>query len=436
MAKPPTALALGILVLLWAIPAGGFSLRRIPIAIFCALALCLASALIIDGSPVAFVSRYTASLADMKASGAGSEYGLLAGIRADQMEGVKMPPILPSIALLFGGGVLISLASGARRPRLFATLLGAAFVLFCLTLALDPRGHRHTLIQGWAPLPLLAGAWAYACASPAFRLPSRIGRSRRRPFIAAATFLLLFPIVYGFGSNSPLAFSAPAASALMVGGFLVLIGRRGGKAGLRLLVGTAFLCQLLGLTGLAASWGAPFRQTGPLWEMHEEAPLREGGPLMRVAPVQARFLAHLHVTARRAGFAPGTPLIDLTGVYPLAVFAASGRSFGSPFMVGGYSWSDGAARGIAGRIPCEAAASSWLVWTDRPLFMPINPEILSSAGLDFPNGYQGAFTIPGFWGDGLGNPEILYFLEPKDPRANLERCLAVRGKLNGETARD
>jgi hypothetical protein len=425
MAKPPTAVSLGLLVLLWAIPAGGYNPKRIPVSIGSATVLLVLSAWLIDGSPMAFVTRYSESLSDMSAAGSSAEYGFLAGLKLDALEHIRLPPVVPMTVLLFLAGILLTLTSSSGRH--WSLLMSLSFQVFCAVLALDPCGERHTLVQGWAPLPLVAGAWSVTLILPACRNLRR-DHERRHPdaLVATAVSLLLFPVIYGFGSNNPLPLSAPATSAFVVGAFLIPALRLGGGTGFRLAAGAAFLCQLLALSGLAASWAVPYRQNLPLWEMRDNAPLRQGGPVLRLAPSQTFFLGHLHRFSGLTGLEQDTTIIDLTAVYPLAVFAASGRSYVSPFLVAGYDWTDEAAKAIFRRTPCEDLADAWLVWTDSPTFAPVDPLTLSVAGIDFPDGYRGAFSLPGIWKDDRGRFQDIYFLEPIDSEANLARCLAVR----------
>jgi hypothetical protein len=437
MAKPPTAVALAFMVILWAGAVRGYRPGGLPVAAGLALVLCLLSAFIIDGSPAAFIARYGSALDDMKASGSGSEYGLLAAVKFESVFRSGRSMVIPAAAALFAGGAILASLSGMRSVFPLLTFLLLALAAFCVTLACDQRGLRHSLIQGWTPLPMFAGVLAFRAVSRTGRTKGEF-RSLEHPGAVAATVLCLsgFPVIYGFGSNSPLPISSGSATAFLVGAFLVHTLCREGSDRFRTAVGGALICQVLALSGLAASWAVPFRQGGPLWDMPERAPLVEGDDSLRLPGVPARFLAQLHVRARLSGFKADTTVIDLTGVYPLAVYAISGRTYSSPFMVAGYSWSNGFARAIIKKTPCEAVAGAWLIWTSSPYFTPIDPQVLAEAGLDFPSGYASAFTIPGYWGDGRGEGERLHFLVPIDPQNNLINCLSKRISVGGQVNND
>jgi hypothetical protein len=427
IAKPPTALALAAIVLIWAVPAGGYSSGRLLLAIGSALGLCLLTALLTAGTPASFLSRYANALQDLKVTGTGAEYGFFATLKPSSIFQSGRPRVIPLATALLATGAILAMTSGLRRPFPGRLLKVVALVIFFLAIALDRRGIRHSLVQGWAPLPLFSGILAFMALNPRRRLAETFSSLKRpSPMSMTAIFLLTFPLIYGFGSNSPLPISSSSATAFLVGAFLAHALARKGSVWLKIAISAVFLCQLMSLSGLASSWAAPFRQGGPLWEMPDRAPLAEGGPSLRLPRVPARLLAQLHVRARLSGLRAGTTVIDLTGVYPLAVYAVSGRSYSSPFLVAGYSWSDGFARAVLRRTSCEAVSSAWLIWTDKPYFTPIDPKVLSEVALDFPSGYRSAFSIPGYWGDGRGEGEELHFLEPVDPHRNLNQCLAKR----------
>jgi hypothetical protein len=463
MAKPPTALALACLVLLWSIVSGWRAVRAAVLAAGTALALLLVSAWLIDGSPQAFMARYAAALADSRASGAGAEYSLLASLRLGDVLRDAGKTLPASAAALFLCGFLIASTSAARSARPYAILLGSCAAGFAGSLALDQAGWRLSPLQGWAPLALLAGCLARKAVSLASGAggrehdgvrgghgepdgqdgqadrDSRDDRDSRgsRDYrdshgafggAASAFLLLLLPLAYGLGSNNALPYSAPAASVFFLAAFLALArpgGRPSGHGHARLVTGAVVVTQLLALSGLAASWGHPYRQPDALWRQGVEAPLRAGDAAMTLSMPQATLLASVQALAARAGMPPGTPVIDLTGRNPGAVYAASGRTFASPFMVAGYDWSDATARAILRRTPCSALARAWAVVTDNPVHPPFDPEVLEAAGLELLPDYAAAFFVEGLLADGFPIPGKLFFLKPRDPENGLRRCLAA-----------
>ncbi|MDR3153643.1 MAG: hypothetical protein LBW85_05065 [Deltaproteobacteria bacterium] len=448
MAKPPTAASLAALVLLWAIPAKGYRPGRLPLSAASALVLCLASAVCIDGSPAAFAARFSGAFADAESSGAFSEYGLFAALGLENAFRAYGPRALAAGAALFALGAVFGRAATTEGQGLCRIILAACAGLFVLTLACDLDGGRHSLLQGWGVAALLAGVWlslARGAVAPAAaageagavsadaplrdnpgsapeagQIPkASVSPQSPRPARATAAAFVFLPFLYGFGSNNPLIYTAPAASLFFVAAFAASAPFREGPSGLRILAGAVILCQLLSFSGLAASWARPYRQPGPLWNMTAKAPIREGRPELRLAPNQARFLGAVRVLAAKSGMPPGTPLIDMTGRSPTAAYASGGRTFVSPFLVAGYGWSDGALRSLLRRLPCEIASKAWLLWSDRPIVVPFSVAPLAEIGLSFPEGYNGAFLVTsGFAGTG----QDLYFLKPKDPEAAYRAC--------------
>jgi hypothetical protein len=438
MAKPPTALGLAVLILAWSFPARGYSPWRILIAVATALVLLVLSALWIDGSPATFVQRYISAMANMGNIEAGSGYGIIPHVQLKTVLELAGPRALMATSLLFASGVVLGLFSHIRNPLPYTCLLLTSGMIFIGILASGAVDRGLSLVQGWAPCLLLSGAWscraaicrAYPSLSAVASSHDPVKRQKTKACAASAACILLFPFIYGFGSNNPFPLSASLASSFFVAAFLVIESARYAPGRIRILVGASIMCQMMALAGLAASWRVPYRQPTPLWTMKDEAPIRVGESTLRLPPDQARLIGTIHRLAEITDLRPGTPIIDMSGRYPGAIYAASGRTFINPFLVAGYDWSNSAAQAILGRYPCNVIGEAWILVTEKPIFSPLDPTILSGIGIEPNSSYEAAFRIDGYFTDAEGIPEDLYFLQPKDPNANISGCLASTSHID------
>ncbi|MDR1042158.1 MAG: hypothetical protein LBR80_18720 [Deltaproteobacteria bacterium] len=147
MAKPPTAAALGILVLVWGIFAKSYRPPWIVLAVWTALALCLLSAWLIDGSPQEFVSRYGLWIQESRNTGAGTEYGIEPLSPEVILRGVSLKRVLGAISVFLAGGLMAYLAA-LKGPRPYSLFLGLAALAFFGVLIADLGGRRYVTFQG------------------------------------------------------------------------------------------------------------------------------------------------------------------------------------------------------------------------------------------------------------------------------------------------
>lgn len=147
-----------------------------------------------------------------------------------------------------------------------------------------------------------------------------------------------------------------------------------------------FSCALLiFIVGRSAS---PYRQAVPVWQMDARVSLRNGAESVWVDSALADYLHRLQTTAYAQGFVSNqTPLIDLTGEAPGAVYALGGRAYGFAWLLGGYVGSDQAATFMLGLWPEAELRRAWVLQAvngERSLSL----SVLTAHGLPFPEAYE------------------------------------------------
>jgi hypothetical protein len=147
----------------------------------------------------------------------------------------------------------------------------------------------------------------------------------------------------------------------------------------------------------------------------------------------ARYLLTLHQNAKNVGYLPGTPIIDLTGRVPGALYALGGYTPKAFWLNSINPGSNRYAMRALLRIPCEDITKAWIIWEKNPPVRPLDPKILSPSGITFPDDFDtvaGTIYPSEFWKDKLySRPQ--YLSKPnRDPKEALQVCLAARGKAS------
>jgi hypothetical protein len=211
------------------------------------------------------------------------------------------------------------------------------------------------------PLGILAGAFVFGTYSPYFY---KLGEGSYFGLLAIAVLFLVLR-------------QNPMAMAL----------RRVGIPAL--LLSTAFLIYASSLT--------PYRQADePVWAMEHHVPIRGGTQTLILGEELAQYVNRIRLMATIGGFEPNTPVIDMTGHTPGAVYVLGGRAYGFPWLIGGYTGSDPAAAYVLSLWEPRHLEDAWILMVGENGRTPLSLSILKEVGLNFPRDYTpvGAVRYP------------------------------------------
>ena len=396
LAKPSSAALLAPLALLWVAltPLRGAALRFSASAA-AATALFLAGhALVFEGGVAAWLSDLSRGLALLQEMG--KSYSADVALRRLPSDyRVVVDRAVSMVGPAWWGPIGVGLAVAWLRPRSRSWLDAAALLaLLPIWVALWRRGMwdggaraAPRLVPGGLALAsgalltvggLAAGtAWTRRADGPrkAGALPLRVG-----------LLLLCAPVVYSFGSATvPLrqawggfAFHAAAALAAL----RWLEPARGGAP--------LALCGLLAAGAASAIAGAaerPYRLAAPLAEQVHPVRIGERERSIDVDEKTRRYVEALQGMARAGGWTIGTPLIELSGDAPGAVYVLGARAPGTPWLLR----SDGEPETRFAKAALQLAAPDTLhrawVLTTPVGRQSLSPELLVEVGLPFPEGY-------------------------------------------------
>lgn len=426
MAKPSTALALAIAVLIYLLVSRRFSIWLFLLAAASALVPLLVSALVIDGSIWGFIERLQFGFEFARLLGGGHTLDRILRIDDFQLNTFDKQAMC---FVLIGSFVASRGIFSENKRWLFVSLpLSIAFLALTAILAFG-------LIRGETGLGFFQGLLIFGVVLSAVLSGLMFCRLKNIKCISLAQWSIMFlffvmPHIYAFGTNGN-------------------YWQRGSGAGIFWLL--AGLTPLAALFRERASWlfALPFvlatqTVTAALLQAGLEQPYRQPEPLrlneafLKIGPQRsslvlssgfASYISDAVEAAQDANFNAGTPVIDLTGQSPGILYALGAESIGQVWVVGGYPGSLSFAKAGLGRTPCNKIAEAWVLFEpDGPRSIPT--EVMSALGVVFPEGYirVGAWqTAEGAGGYAVSRRQLLY--KPIAQKEALKTCQLLRGEI-------
>ncbi|MDE5446827.1 hypothetical protein GWG65_36900 [Bradyrhizobium sp. CSA207] len=379
MAKPTTAAAIALLVMLYVVVLRRKSVLPLLGAALVALALLIVTAYGIDRGVTGLVTRMVNS-ADLEILlGARHEVSFI--LRIDWLEASRGQL---AIAVLMATALLLTILIGPTH-ELLASLALAAVLILTIAIAL----------LGTDPISIIPSSLflvpAFICLGAMFNREGLVLRSQTPTSIALALTFLVLPHMSALGSNLNYWFAGSMTALfwmLAVVTFLSPLAQQG--RGAATLLPLTVLAQFLTASVINTAMLKPHHQVKDLRAYNAVTPLPGGGQLVLSQPVHD-YLATARAQARAAGLEVSTPVVDLSGRSPGLLFVLETRALGLPFLIGpwdsspahfgqpwptvSYSGSNAAAAEALGRENCADLAKAWV------LIEPTGPHHLDQASV-------------------------------------------------------
>jgi hypothetical protein len=386
MAKPTTAAALGTCAAIYLLAARKLSFSFLLVSLSMTLGLLVLSALVIDGSTIAFIERLKTGVEFCNYLGGG--HTLMNIIRWDglPLSGREKVLLIGLTTTIFISVYLLQ--SKSRIMVLGGSVLVTAFFAHTFLVTI---GTTHRIIgeaqqsQGLLILSVpfaavLLGAYLYR-----FKGFSKITVSQW----ALALAFLSFPYLYAFGTNRPYWFNFSSAGLFWVLSGLVLLAPASRDSKLWAIlfpfaIATQSLTVALMLTGLEA----PYRQPQPLRQNNYPIEIGRSGSTLVLSEGFGNYFAEAIESAKHAGLKTGTPVIDLSGRSPALLYAWGATSIGQSWMIGAYSGSNKLAVETLKRASCDELAAAWLLTEPGGPRSITVEDVLTSFGADFAKHYE------------------------------------------------
>lgn len=422
MAKPSTSLALAVGGFIYLLLARKISIRLLALATASTLSLLLFSALLIDASVLSFINRLQLGFDFAKNLAGGHTLSQILRI-----DGFKLSAKLFFFALLLVTAlflVLWSMCSNNKKLQFIGLLISISFFLITALFALG-------LIHGAAGLGQFQGLLIFAVVISVLAY----GRLRAlksvtlQQWMLAALFLAM-PHIYAFGSNVNYWRVGGSAAIFWLLAGLTLLGPSIRERGSwLLLLPLALAAQTVTATLIQTGLEQPYRQPQPLRLNASNLEIGTNGSELMLSENYSKYISYAMNAAKKAGFEPNMPLIDLSGQSPGILFAVGAEAIGQAWTIGGYPGSLKLARAALVRTPCEKIAASWILFEqDGPRSIPA--ELMHSLGADFPKNYERVGTWQTAEGAG-GYPDRrtqdLY--RPRDQQKTQMYCRKLRKEV-------
>jgi len=425
MAKPSTALALAVGVLVYLVIARKFSVRMILLAIISALVLLLISALLIDGSVLKFAERLRLGIEFTSLMEGGHTLRQIIRVDTFYIE----PQVKLAIFFLAVASFIATKGAYLGTKKGIALSLLISFVFLCL-IALLALGA----IQRTASFGNFQGMLIFSAVFSAIAIGLVFGRRKLLNNISSAQWslaLLFFalPHIYSFGTTSNYWARGTSVSIFwLLAALIILAPLLREKAKWSFAIPLVITAQTVTAILLQTGLEHPYRQPHSLRLNDSIAEIGSTGSNLVLSAGYAQYVENAKAAAKRAGFEAGTPMIDLSGQSPGILFALRAESIGQAWIIGRYPGSLNLARAALGRASCRQIAAAWVLFEpDGPRSIPV--EVMDSLGAEFPANYKVAGswqTAEGAGGYAASRTQVLY--SPVAPNETLEACRAIREK--------
>lgn len=408
MAKPTTAAALGIFSAVYLLLAGKARVKLAGLVLAVSAAILLSSAVVIDGSLTAFVNRLQAGAEATQILGGGHSYGGL--FRLDSIDlgeaGQRALVVLTLSVCLFAallgsqrlafmiiGGLLISVL----------IILGVLAIYGQVVINVDVGPFRRLLMLAVPSAAILISIIHFG--------PRAIARMPGSE-LALALFLVCVPHIYAFGTNNNYWQTGSGAAFFWVLAGLVMVRNVASARLLPHLIALTTGAQVIALMIITASVESPYRQPQALRLSENKVEMADGKSTLLLSDGYATYLDTLMALAGRAGFWPGTPVIDLTGQSPGSLYALGASIIGQAWTIGGYPGSEKLAGFMLSNVSCDQLAKAWLLYEPKGP-RRIDPAVLNTFGANLERDFRSVGPVdtpPG--AGGYSEPRSQYLLKP------------------------
>lgn len=425
MAKPSTAAALAVGVLIYLLFSRKLSIRMLALTAISALALLLISAMLIDGSLVGFVNRHQLGIEFSKHLGGGHTLSQI--LRIDNFQ---LSAKFKLFILLVAGAVFLALWSMCAKNKkwqVIGLLISIAFFSITALLTLG-QVHRVAGLGQFQGLLIFAVVYAAVISALALGRLRALKSVTSQQWMIAALFLAM-PHVYAFGTNGNYWRAGSSAAIFWLLAGLTLLGPMiRERSSWMFLLPLALAAQTVTATLIQTGLEQPYRQPQPLRLNASNLEIGSQGSVITLSEDYAAYISSAMLAAKAAGFEPNTPVIDLSGQSPGILFAINAKNIGQPWTLGGYPGSLAFVKAGLLRFSCEEISHAWVLFENNGP-RSISEELMVEVGANFPANYDqvGSWqTAKGAGGYAAIRDQQLY--RPRYSNETLVNCKKIRGE--------
>jgi hypothetical protein len=425
MAKPSSALGLGMITLIYLTLSKQLQLRYLLISILTSFILLIISALLIDGSIILFFKRYIFSLELRKLMQ--SSYGIDKIFRLDNFGltyKIKFSIFFIFLILMF----VIWFEYKNHKLKNFFLIIITFLILVFTTMIIKtsiefiPQFGRYRNYQIFGVIGACVFTGVYCIISNKIKITD----------IQWSLIILLIalPYVYAMGTGNNYWLIAGKVSFFwLLMGITVVIPTYFNFKRLQFLITIALISHLVTSLNIKERMEKPYRYNEPLRLAKSEI-YTTNKHALKISDEFSRYIEDARKITNQSGFKTNTPVIDLSGQSPGLLYLIGAKSIGRAWTIGGYKGSLQRAKAEYKLVNCNDLANSWVIYEkDGP--RRISTNLLASVGAKFPDQYQfmGSWqTAKGAGGYKKARTQQLY--KPIKTNLILNNCNKIRKKEN------
>jgi len=384
MAKPPSAVVLGITTIACLAIMQKLKVRMIALSVAVFVILTAAYAWLASGSISQLVADMDRSLENSAA------LGMAPALRLDYFYLAADEIVL--LSLITAATVALTLASLSKSTAIRIAYVTALFSLAMFTLLLSLElvviEFQPRIFQG---LQFLAVPLAAIICLTILRWSGHRSPVSRR-HIGLALFFMTLPVAYVIGTGNNYWTSGSSTAFFLTLSSFSLVAA-GGRSLRPFSIFIPLSIVSLGITIVIVEHGIahPYRENGPL--LTNTAPVQIGDShVLLVTKDSAAYIDAIRHLARGAGFQTGMPMIDLTGHYPGSLFVLSAKPVGAPWLLGGYPGSNDVVQKNLDLVSCQELARSWIL-TEPEGPVRLSPDLLLKYDIDLSRDFEAVGTL-------------------------------------------
>lgn len=368
MARPATAAAIALVVLLNVVVLRRKSLLPMLGAALIALTLLIVTAYLIDGGITGLMTRMVNSAEMEIRLGAGHEVSRM--FRIDRLATSRSQL---AISVLVATALLLSILMGSTHKLLPSLALAAVLIL---TIAIALLGTDPISIK----LSMLFLVPAFTCLGAIFYRKGLLLRTQAPTSIALALTFLVLPHLLALGSNANYWYVGSTAALFWMLAAIVFLSPLAQK-GRRVatLLPLTVLAQLLTASVVNGGMLKPLRQVKDLRAYSAVMPMPGGGKLV-LSQSFHDYLTTAKVQARAAGLEVGTRVVDLTGYSPGLPYVLETRPLGLPWLIGRFPGGSAVAVEMLGLENCGDLAKAWVLIEPEGPYRLDQASVMASFG--------------------------------------------------------
>ncbi|MDB6097047.1 MAG: hypothetical protein JWM09_1325 [Francisellaceae bacterium] len=207
---------------------------------------------------------------------------------------------------------------------------------------------------------------------------------------------MVFPYIYALGTNNNYWLTGVNVSIFYIISVVILhpSTKNLGK-NLNSILPLAIITQTTTICLLYKAMESPYRQYQSLKMNNVKVTIHDSLDKIILSNELVTYVNQLKITANAAGFKKGSPMLDLTGHYPGAMYILGAKPIGQPWLLGGYRGSANYLLASLDQNSCSEIGHMWILTEPKGPFSH-SETLLKKYGINLKNDYVqvGKFLSP------------------------------------------